>query len=120
MDTSGEHSVPLRYLIARLENNRLRVFTLTAEPCGETLPIFGTARAAHDFRRQSRLDGGWRVRESTTGELVSLLLGHLAAVESVVLDPSPELADSGAGPKGASKRDFIAALMGEPLLFSPR
>ena len=120
MDTSGEHPVPLRYLIARLENNRLRVFTLTAGSCGETLPIFGTARAAHDFLRRGGFDRGWRVRESTTGELVSLLLGHLAAVESIVLDPSPELAVSGADPGGTSKRDFIAALMGEPLMISPR
>ena len=52
MDASGEHPVPLRYLIARLENNRLRVLTLAA---GETLPVFGTRRAAHDFLR----DGGF-------------------------------------------------------------
>ena len=113
MDTSGEHSVPLRYLIARLENNRLRVLTLAA---GQTLPVFGTRRAADDFLRHCGFGGGWQVRESTAGELISLLMGHLREVESVALDPRYDLlAVSGASPKSTSKRDFITALMGGPL-----
>ena len=112
MDTSGEHPVSLRYLIARLENNRLRVLTLAA---GETLPVFGTRRAADDFLRDGGFGGGWRVRESTAGELISLLMGHLADVESIALDPRLDLALSGASPKGTSKRDFITALMDESL-----
>jgi hypothetical protein len=118
MDTSGEHSVPLRYLIARHENNRLRVLTLTAGSSGETLPVFGTGRAAHDFLRHGGFGGGWRVRESTAGELISLLLSHLASVERVVLNPRSAVSE--AGLESTSKRDFIAALMGEPLLISPR
>ena len=118
MDTSGEHSVlPLRYLIASLENNKLRVLTLAA---GEALPVFGTRRAAHDFLRDGGFGGGWQVRESTTGELISLLMGHLADVEIIALDPRSELALPGAGPKVTSKRDFIAALMGGPLSTSAR
>jgi hypothetical protein len=117
MDTSGEHSVPLRYLIARLENNRLRVLTLTA---GETLPVFGTRRAAHDFLRHGGFGGGWQVRESTAGELISLLMGHLADVEIIALDPRSDLTVSGLSQKGTSKRDFITALMGGPLSTSAR
>ncbi len=120
MDTSGEHSVQLRYLIARLENNRLRVLTLTAESRGETLPVFGTRQAAHDFLRHGGFGGGWQVRESTAGELISLLMGHLADVEIIALDPRSDLALSGASPKGTSKRDFITALMGGPLSTSAR
>ena len=115
MDTSGEHPVPLRYLISRLENNRLRVLTLAA---GETLPVFGTRRAADDFLRDGGFGGGWQVRESTAGELISLLMGHLADVEIIALDPRSDL--SGASPKVTSKRDFIAALMGGPLSTSAR
>ena len=117
METSGEHSVPVRYLIARLENNRLRVLTLTAGSRGETLPIFGTGQAAHDFLRRGGFGGGWRVRESTAGELISLLMGDLADVESIALDPRPELAV--ADLRSTSKRDFISTLMGGPLLISP-
>jgi hypothetical protein len=117
MDTSGEHSVPLWYLIARLENNRLRVLTLTA---GETLPVFGTRRAAHDFLRHGGFGGGWQVRESTAGELISLLMGHLADVEIIALEPRSDLTVSGVSQKGTSKRDFITALMGGPLSTSAR
>jgi hypothetical protein len=122
MDTSGEHSVPLRYLIARLESNQLRVLTLAA---GETLPVFDTRQAAHDFLRHGGFGGGWQVRESTAGELISLLMGQLAEVEFVALDPRSDLTVSGASPKGASqkgttKRAFIAALMGGPLSTSAR
>ncbi len=120
MDTSGEHSVPLRYLIARHENNRLRVLTLTAGSSGETLPVFGTGRAAHDFLRHGGFGGGWQVRESTAGELISLLMSQLAEVEFVALDPRSDLTVSGAGPKGTSKRDFITALMDGPLFTSAR
>jgi hypothetical protein len=117
MDTSGEHSVPLRYLIARLENNRLRVLTLTA---GETLPVFGTRRAAHDFLRHGAFGGGWQVRESTAGELISLLMGHLADVEIIALDPRSDLTVPGVSQKVTSKRDFITALMGGQLSTSTR
>ncbi len=120
MDTSGEHSVPLRYLIARLENNRLRVLTLTAGSYGETLPVFGTRRAAHDFLRHGAFGGGWQVRESTAGELISLLMGHLADVEIIALDPRSDLTVSGVSQKVTSKRDFITALMGGPLSTSAR
>lgn len=108
MDTSGGRSVPLRYLISRLENNRLRVLTLAA---GETLPVFGTRQAAHDFLRDGGFGGGWQIRESTAGELISLLMGHLADVEIIALDPRPDLALSGARPEVTNKRDFISALM---------
>ena len=62
--------------------------------------------------------GGWGVRESTTGELVSLLSGHLADTQSVALDPRPgrvaygdvELWDA---------REFIELLMSEPFVSPP-
>ena len=119
-DRTGAPSVPLRFLIACLENNRLKVFTLAAGPRGAALPIFGTRRAAHEFLRRGGFGGGWRVRESTAGELISLLVGHLADVERIVVDPCPGVDFSGARQDGTSKRDFIAALMGEPLLTSAR
>lgn len=105
----------MRYLIARHEHNRLELLTLAGEPYGGTLPVFGTERAARDFLRRGGFGGGWRVRESTTGELVSLLLGRLSGVDSVALDPRPDLAmPGGAKLKSTSKKEFIAVLMGEP------
>ncbi len=120
-EVSGEaasHERTLWYLIARHENNRLELLTVAATSRGETLPVFGTERAARDFLRSGGFGGGWWVRESTAGELVSLLLGHLADVESVALDPRPGPPD--AGLPGTSKKEFIDALMGEPFAFHLR
>ena len=114
---SPYHGRPLRYLIARRENTGLELLTLAAKPCGEALPVFGTERAARDFLRRGGFGGDWWVRESTTGELVSLLFGYFT-VDRVTLDPPP-------GPDEAdlpstSKKEFIAVLMGEPLAKSVR
>ena len=114
-EASGEAASPeraLRYLIARHEYNRLELLTLAATSRGEVLPVFGTERAARNFLCSGGFGGGWLVRESTAGELVSLLVGHLADVDGVALDPRPGPPDTGL--QGASKKEFIDALMGEP------
>jgi hypothetical protein len=99
-------------LIARRENTGLELLTLAAKPCGEALPVFGTERAALDFLRRGDFGGDWWVRESSPGELVSLLFGYFT-VDRVTLDPPPE-PDEAELPS-TSKKEFIAALMGEPL-----
>jgi hypothetical protein len=104
---------PLRYLIARRANNRLELLTLAARSCGEIVPVFGTERAARDFLQRGGFGGDWWVRESTTGELVSLLVGYLAGVDHVALDPPPQLTEHSELPT-TSKKGFIAALLGEP------
>ncbi len=108
---AASHKRALRYLIARHENNRLELLTLAATSRGEVLPVFGSERAAREFLRGGGF-GGWWVRESSAGELVSLLLGHLADVKSVALDPGPGPPDTGL--PGTSKKEFIDALVGEP------
>ncbi len=80
------------------------------------MPVFGAAGAVRDFLHRGCLGGGWRVRESTAGELVSLLLGHPAGVDSVALDPRPGITT----PDDAElrgKKGFIEVLMGEPFEF---
>jgi hypothetical protein len=103
----------LRYLIARREGNRLEVLTLAARPRRETLPVFTGAGAARDFLRYVGED--WRVRESTTGELVSLLMGCLPHVERIVLDPVFGIVGGATEPRSTTKEEFVAALMGERL-----
>ena len=79
------------------------------------MPVFGTAGAARGFLRRAG-PGGWRVRESTAGELVSLLSGCLPRVDRVALDP----AAGDAQPCSASKKEFVAALVGNPLAIPAR
>jgi hypothetical protein len=107
----AHHERPVRYLIARHEHNRLELLTLATSSEGEALPVFGTERAARDFLLGGAFGGGWRVRESTTGELVSLLMGHPAGVESVALDPRPGIATPDAA-ELRGKKGYIEALMG--------
>jgi len=66
---------------------------LTAELAGgeKALPVFSFEDEAGMFLGLGTLRGGWRVRETTTGELVSILLGPHADVEWVLLDPLPDL-----------------------------
>jgi hypothetical protein len=105
---------PLRYLIARHENNRLELLTLAAASRGESLSVFGNERAARDFLLGGGFGGGWRVRASTTGELISLLLGHLAGVEIVALDLRPGITTPD-DVELRSREEFIEILMSEPL-----
>jgi hypothetical protein len=81
----------------------------------DTLPVFASAGAARDFLRCGGAGGDWRVRESTTGELISLLMGHLLHVDRIVLDPVFGVSTGDAEPRSASKQEFVAALMGERL-----
>jgi hypothetical protein len=113
-ETRGSAST-VRYLIARREGTRLEVLTLCAQAGGEALPVFETEGTALAFLRSGGLGGGWRVRESTAGELVSLLMGHLPRVELVVLDPALGVVAEDAEQLSASKKEFVEALMGEPL-----
>jgi hypothetical protein len=69
------------------------IVTLTVD-CGsyEALPVFSHEEEAELFLCLGGIGEGWRARESSAGEVVSLLLGPCAGVGSVALDPSPLMA----------------------------
>lgn len=112
------HSVFLRHLIVRHENNQFNLLTLPTRE-GEVLPVFSTELAALAFLRLSDFEADWHVRESTAGELISLLMGHMEDADLVTVDP-PSTITTGEleGIELADKRDFISSLMREPLLMS--
>lgn len=58
--------------------------------CGEqtVLPVFSNEGEAEMF---VWFESGWRIRETSGGELISVLRGPCADVESVALDPCPEM-----------------------------
>ena len=87
---------PVSYwLIADKRNNRLEALTIRAYDEQETLPVFSSEEEAEIFVRFGGVPGGWRARESSAGELVSVLSGPCAGVEKVALDPSPEMVFEG-------------------------
>lgn len=114
-----EHALFVRYLIARHSHHRMDVLVSHTEN-GAELPVFSTKQAAWRFLRSSASGSDWHVRESTAGELISLLMGHIADVEKVVVDPPVRLiSDENAPTEHFSKNEFIGSLMKEPMLMSP-
>jgi hypothetical protein len=59
------------------------------------LPVFSFEEEAEMFLRLGGYDGAWRARESSAGELVSVLCGPCKDVKGVALDPLPEMLKDG-------------------------
>jgi hypothetical protein len=87
---------PVSYwLIAEQRNNRTEALTLRTDDEQETLPLFSSEEEAKIMLRFGGVTGGWRAKESSVGELVSVLSGAYAGVNKVALDPSPEMVVEG-------------------------
>jgi hypothetical protein len=83
---------PVSYwLIAEKRNNMIEVLTIRTDDEQETLPVFSSEEEAKITLRFGGATGGWRARESSAGELVSVLSGPCAGVKKVALDPPPEM-----------------------------
>ncbi len=87
----GRRPVLSYWLIAKNENARIEVFTALLAGGGEALPIFSYEQEAELFLGFQAAGSGWRIRESTAGELISLLCGPCASATEVSLDPLPEM-----------------------------
>jgi hypothetical protein len=87
---------PTRWMIARHDaNGRLQPLCVRAGT-SRVLPVFSFEEEAEMFLLLGGYDSsGWRARESSAGELVSVLCGPLADVEGVALDPLPEMLEGG-------------------------
>ena len=76
------------WLIARYRTGGMEVLRTILASGREALPVFSFEDEAQMFLDLGA-SGGWRVRETTTGELTSVLCGLCANVDRVVLDPVP-------------------------------
>ena len=80
------------WLIARNDNGRLEILTTGRASGEEAMPVFSHEEEAEMFLRVGQVAfESWHVRESTSGELISLLYGPCAGVGRIALDPSPEM-----------------------------
>ena len=81
------------WLIENPEAGRAEKLTVRIDPSREALPVFSFPEEAEMFLKLGGLEErGWRVVESTAGELVSRLAGYRrAGIELVALDPLPEM-----------------------------
>lgn len=67
----------------------MSVFTTRLHGGERALPVFGHSEEASDFLLFAGLKGGWEIRETGIGELVSMLSSKCNGVQSVLLDPFP-------------------------------
>jgi hypothetical protein len=88
---------------------------LTIDAGGETvLPVFSFQEEVELFLHLQAKGADWWPRETTTGELVSLLLGLCARVDKVALDPLPGFGEREIiGLVSTGRRHFVHHLMGE-------
>ena len=108
------------WLIVTRSHGRIEVLTIDAG--GETvLPLFSFQEEAEFFLSLEAAEADWWPRETTTGELVSLLLGLCARVDKVALDPLPSLGERETiGLVSTGRRRFMRYLMGEDTAYSER
>ena len=79
----------LFWLIAKGETGPIDVLRTSLSSGEEALAVFSFKDEARMFLESGALDGGWRVRVTTVGELISIISGPCAGVGWVALDPLP-------------------------------
>ena len=95
------------WLITEQRCSRLEIFTIGSN----VLPVFSFREEAEMFLRLGRVAEGWRVRETTCGELVSVLYGPCRGVAHISLDQVPGMVEL----VSLSRKAFVEALLeGEP------
>ena len=91
--------------------------TLDADGDGGFLPVFSFEEEAQTFLELLGEEGKgtrWRIRETSPGELISVLLALCAQVKRVALDPLPLSCGKAILPFISVKRNhFVQDLMGE-------
>ena len=100
------------------------LLTVDLDGTGQALPVFSFEEEAEMFLWLQRTEDGREVRETTPGQLVSILYGPCADVGRVMLDPLPEIGVRMQNSLlGMDRNDFVEAAMGARSLdshISPR
>ena len=100
------------WLVVKVEPYPMEILTFS---CGgdEALPVFSHEEEAELFLCLGEIGDGWRVRESSAGEVISLLFRPCAGVGSVTLDPLPAtVAGAMIELLSLSRERFLDRLMG--------
>lgn len=92
------------WLIVKQRCSGLEVFTLGRH----VLPVFSFREEVEAFLHFRSTSDGWLARETTCGELISILYGPCREVEDISLDPLTETVEL----VRLSRKDFIKALLG--------
>jgi hypothetical protein len=99
------------WLLTRHSDSQTEVLTLSyGGP--EVLPVFGFREEAEMYILMETLGDAWQIRETGTGELVSVLYEQCASVRSLALAPLPStLADEVAERVGLERERFVSRVV---------
>ncbi len=95
------------WLLTKNVNGRAETLVVGRGGEGALAVFSGEGEAEMFFRLGGAFGEGWRIRETSAGELVSILCGPYADVRSVALDPWPGLAADLVGPVGVGRTRFL-------------
>ena len=106
-------------LVVRQENRQKKVLMVGCS--GEqALPVFsGEGEAEMFVWLEGAFEDGWRVRETSAGELVSILYGPCAGVGRVALDPSPGMTPETIRLVSMCRERFVSWIVDSPGSYSP-
>jgi hypothetical protein len=108
------------WVIAKDGFGQLDLLTVDVDGAGEALPVFSFEEEAEMFLWLQTTEDGREVRETTPGQLVSILYGPCAHVGRVMLDPLPEIgARMQISLLGMDRNDFVESVMGARSLDTP-
>ena len=105
-----------QWLITKDITSRMEVFTTNL--CGDrkALVVFSFEEEAQMFFDLclAASKGGWKVRQTSVGELVSVLYGPCSDTKKVVMDPVPEVGtEKLVDLLSMPRNDFLRFLLGE-------
>ena len=96
------------WLIFADEHTLMHPLTVALPGSGEALAVFSSKEEAEMFLWLGIEGDDWRIRETSAGEIISLLYGPCSEAKSVALDPFPEmLADGLAGLVALDRARFL-------------
>jgi hypothetical protein len=103
------------WILTSSQNNQMYTLTLDPDIEGGYLAVFSFKEEAEAFL--SLLEGDqksvWRSRQTTAGELASILLGPCAGVRWVTLDPLPLFSTAMLSFVSVSRKRFVQDLLEE-------
>lgn len=84
------------YVLFASEHLLIHPLTLELEEGKEALAVFSHKEEAEMFLRSfETAEEGWHIRETSAGEVVSVLYGPCCGAKSVALDPLPQMLAEG-------------------------
>jgi hypothetical protein len=105
------------WLIVKDRTSGMDMFTVDLGGDEEALAVFGFEEEARMFLelRRGASGEGRRVRQTSAGELVSVLYGPCSGAQRVVLDPLPDVLERGKsiGLFAVDRNGFLRMLLGK-------